>query len=183
MAIVLIGFMGAGKSTAATELAQALGVAAFDSDAVLGERLGHPAAREFELHGEASFRAKEQEVVCELLDRAPSSSVIALGGGSVLSERVREALAVHTTVLLDVEPQTAWERLQGEEQLLERPLARERGAFLELHAERRELYEGLADAILSGVEPGGYGRAAGALAALAGAPSGTRLLWARSASG
>ena len=53
MAFVLIGFMGAGKSTAAGELADALGSAALDSDALLEERFGHPVAREFELHGEA----------------------------------------------------------------------------------------------------------------------------------
>ena len=49
MAFVLIGFMGAGKSTVAGELAEALGGAALDSDALLDERLGHPVAREFEL--------------------------------------------------------------------------------------------------------------------------------------
>ena len=52
MALVLIGFMGAGKSTAAVELAAALGVAPRDSDALLAARFGHPVAREFELRGE-----------------------------------------------------------------------------------------------------------------------------------
>lgn len=183
MAIVLIGFMGAGKSTAALELAGELGVAAFDSDAMLERRFGRPVAQEFELHGEDAFRAAEQEVVCELLASAPVGSVIALGGGSVLSERVREALRDQVTVLLDVEAQSAWERVQAEEQSGDRPLARDRDAFMALHAERRGLYEGLADAILPQQPPGAHARAARALASLSRAPDGTRMLWASSASG
>ena len=67
-AIVLIGFMGSGKSTVARELAEALGVAPLDSDRLLEERLGHPVAEEFVLHGESSFRAAEEELVRELLN-------------------------------------------------------------------------------------------------------------------
>src|ERR1035441_4242727 len=103
MAFVLIGFMGAGKSTVAEELAATLGVTALDSDRLLEEQFGHPVAHEFELHGEQAFRAAEQELVCRLLGEAPADGVIALGGGSVLSEPVREALAGHVTVLLDVD--------------------------------------------------------------------------------
>jgi shikimate kinase / 3-dehydroquinate synthase len=148
MAFVLIGFMGAGKSTVAAELADALGVAVLDSDALLEERLGHSVAREFELQGEASFRAKEEELVCELLGDAGTRDVIALGGGSVLSERVRKALADHLTVLLDVGPVVAWERVRAAEDSAERPLARDQEAFLALHAERLALYEELADVVL-----------------------------------
>ncbi len=113
MAFVLIGFMGAGKSTAAGELAEALGSRAFDSDALLEERFGHPVAREFELGGEAAFRAAEEELVCGLLADAGPEAVVALGGGSVLSERVQGALRDHVTVLLDVDPDTAWERVSA----------------------------------------------------------------------
>ncbi len=153
MAFVLIGFMGAGKSTLAARLAQERGVGPLDSDALLAERFGHPIAREFELHGEESFRAAEEELVCELLDDSEPEghrSVIALGGGSVSSERVREALAEHFTVLLDVDPDVAWARVRAEMDRdgIERPLARDRDAFDELHSERRDLYEELADAVL-----------------------------------
>ena len=48
MAFVLIGFMGAGKSTVAAELAGALGQTLLDSDALLEERMGHPIAEEFD---------------------------------------------------------------------------------------------------------------------------------------
>jgi len=191
MAFVLIGFMGAGKSTAARELADELRVAPLDSDALLEEHMGHTVAREFELHGETAFREQEERLVCGLLEserRPGQETVIALGGGSVLSERVRRALAPHVTIFLDVEPQTAWERVGAEggdapSPAGERPLARDRRAFFALHAERRWLYESLADAILPELPPGGAARVLPALRSLAAAPSGTRLLWARTASG
>jgi shikimate kinase / 3-dehydroquinate synthase len=185
-ALVLIGFMGAGKSTVARELAQALGVAALDSDELLEERLGHSPAREFELNGEASFRAAEETLVCELLDGALAGAVIALGGGSVLSERVRTALEPHVVVLLDVEAERAWERVGTPESSpgpLGRPLARDREAFFALHGERREIYERHADAYLPPLQLGEAARVLDALRALAAAPAGTRLLWAQSASG
>jgi shikimate kinase / 3-dehydroquinate synthase len=185
MAFVLIGFMGAGKSSAAQELARSLGVEVHDSDTLLAQRLGHPIAREFELHGERAFRAAEEQLVCELLEDGayPADAVIALGGGSVLSARVRAALAGHVTVLLDVEPDAAWERVRAAPDGSERPLARDRDAFVALHAQRRAIYEDLADAILPMLSPGEIAGAAGALRALAYAPRGTRMLWARSASG
>jgi shikimate kinase/3-dehydroquinate synthase len=183
VAFVLIGFMGAGKSTVAAELARALGVAALDSDALLEQRIGHPLAREFELHGEAAFRAREEELVCELLADAGPQDVIALGGGSILSERVREAMAEHLTVLLDVDPSLAWERVSASANGRERPLARDREQFLALHSGRRAIYEQLADAFLPDLTRGLARGTLPALRALSAAPGGTRLLWARSASG
>jgi shikimate kinase/3-dehydroquinate synthase len=148
VAFVLIGFMGAGKSTVAARLAEQRGASPLDSDALLAERFGHSVAREFELHGEESFRADEEKLVCELLDDASTRDVLALGGGSVLSGRVREALAGHLTVLLDSDPVLAWERIHTSQDGAERPLARDREAFLALHSERSALYEELADAVL-----------------------------------
>jgi shikimate kinase/3-dehydroquinate synthase len=186
MAFVLIGFMGAGKSTVAGELAAALGGSALDSDALLAERFGHPVAHEFELNGEQAFRAAEEELVCDLLDgavQAGDRTVIALGGGSVCSERVRDALDGHLTVLLDVDPHTAWERVRAEQGTCERPLARDREQFFALHADRRALYDELADAFLPALPRGTAPRLLPALRALSSAPRGTRLLWASSASG
>jgi shikimate kinase/3-dehydroquinate synthase len=204
--LVFIGFMGAGKSTVATEVAAALGVAALDSDLLLAERFGHSVAREFELRGEASFREREEQVVCELLDPVArvrghpdacggdDAAVIALGGGAVLSSRVRAALAAHVVVLLDIDPALAWERVQSEREDggEQRPLARDPAAFRALHSERHALYEQLADAILPAHLPGVAARALPALRALAsardvrdGAREGEqpRLLWAGAASG
>ncbi len=187
MAYVLIGFMGAGKSTAARRLAAALGSEPFDSDAMLERRLGHSVAEEFEAAGEAAFRAREEALVGELLAAAGPQDVIALGGGSVLSASVREALRGHTSVLLEISSHTAWERVRGSGEDGARPLAASREQFEELYAERLPLYEALADAIVAEPVPAsartpaeGIARALGALAA---APSGTRLLWACSASG
>jgi shikimate kinase/3-dehydroquinate synthase len=147
-ALVLIGFMGAGKSTAAVELAAKLGGTPRDSDKLLEERFGHSVACELELRGEASFRASEEDLVCGLLSNAGSRDVIALGGGSILSERVRRALGDHLVLLLEVDPAIAWERVRAEQNGADRPLARDRDAFLALHAERSGLYEQTADAVL-----------------------------------
>ncbi len=205
-ALVFIGFMGAGKSTAAAEVAAALGGEALDSDLLLAERLGHSVAREFELRGEAAFREEEERLVCELLDPAARAHtrarahggvhlpVIALGGGAVLSERVRAALVPHLVVLLDIDHGLAWERVRGARDAdggegQQRPLARDATAFAALHAERRELYARLADAVLPAHLPGVATHALPALRALAAIREGAReggaarLLWATSTSG
>ncbi|HXB16284.1 MAG TPA: bifunctional shikimate kinase/3-dehydroquinate synthase [Solirubrobacteraceae bacterium] len=184
MAIVLIGFMGAGKSTAARELGAALGQEVFDSDELLAARFGHSIAEEFERGGEAAFRAAEEELVCELLSRAAPGDVVALGGGSVLSERVREALDTgHVTVLLDVDADTAWERLAANGAGPVRPLANDPEAFRALHGTRAELYEGLAAAFVGPLPEARLPALAPSLRALAALPRGARLLWASSASG
>jgi shikimate kinase / 3-dehydroquinate synthase len=184
VAIVLIGFMGAGKSTAAVELGAALGRRTFDSDTLLAERFGHPVATEFELHGEAAFRVAEEQLVCELLDSARPEEVIALGGGSVLSPRVREALGRdHLTVLLEIDHETAWSRVAENGAGPARPLAADPGAFARLHAERAPVYEQLAGAVLSGLGPADISRVAPSLRVLLNLPETARLLWARSASG
>jgi shikimate kinase / 3-dehydroquinate synthase len=176
-ALVFIGFMGAGKTTAARAAAAALGARALDADDAVVERLGTPIDEHFATHGEGSFRAVEEEVVCGLLD-APPGPVLSLGGGAVTSPRVREALARHIVVLLDVDADVAWRRVGGR-----RPLARDRARFRALHAERARLYETVADAILPGSGGDLVRRALPALTALADAPADTRMVWARSASG
>jgi shikimate kinase / 3-dehydroquinate synthase len=170
LALVLIGFMGAGKSSLACLLASARGVAPLDSDALLIERFGHSIAEEFSARGEDSFRAAESEVVCSLLSSAGPRDVVALGGGAVLSPAVRSALLGHLTAFLDVDPAVAWERVAGGGETQEplgaavagegkeaagaassgsdRPLARDRDAFFALHASRAPLYEEIADAVL-----------------------------------
>ncbi|MCW2992844.1 MAG: bifunctional shikimate kinase/3-dehydroquinate synthase, partial [Conexibacter sp.] len=174
---VVIGFMGAGKTTLARELAQARGVRHVDTDALLVERFGAPIPEVFAREGEAAFRAAEEEVVLGVLDGA-DDVVVSLGGGSVLAPKVQAALRGHTTVLLDVPLETAWARAAGHD----RPLARDREAFAALHAERQALYLALADAHLPQVDPGVIVRADGALRALAAAPEGTRMAWASVAS-
>ena len=182
-AIVLIGFMGAGKSLSARDAARALGATAVDSDRELERRLGRPLSEEFQSAGEASFRAREEELVCELLDRAAPGSVIALGGGSVTSERVRRALETHLVVLLDVSADDAWTRVGYARGRARRPLAADEDSFRALHAARQPLYAALADAIVPAAERDALATALPALATLAAQPPGTRLLWAAAASG
>jgi shikimate kinase / 3-dehydroquinate synthase len=165
VSLVLIGFMGAGKSTAARALAGA------DSDALVEAELGCSIEAFFDREGEAAFREVEERVVCELLDRAPA--VVALGGGAVLSERVRAALREHTVALLEVDAETAWARAAKSG----RPLARDREAFERRFAERLGIYESLADAFVPSAD------AAAGIAALRALPDGARMVWARAASG
>jgi shikimate kinase/3-dehydroquinate synthase len=175
---VVIGFMGAGKTTLARELADARGVAHVDTDALLVERFGRPIAEVFATDGEAAFRAAEEEVVLRVLG-GEADAVVSLGGGSVLSERVRDALAGHTTVHLDVPLDVAWARAAGHD----RPLAADYDAFAARHAERAALYGALADAHLPQGDVRAIVRADGALRALEAAPEGTRMTWASAASG
>ncbi|HET8954285.1 MAG TPA: shikimate kinase, partial [Solirubrobacterales bacterium] len=89
-ALVFVGFMGAGKSTALAAARRA-GLETIETDALVEEAIGKPISAAFEEDGEAAFRAREAEVVGSLLEQA-NGGAIALGGGSVLSERVRDAL-------------------------------------------------------------------------------------------
>lgn len=176
-AIVFIGFMGAGKSTALAAARKA-GLETAEIDTLMEAALGKPISQAFEEDGEEAFRAREAEVVGELLTQADGGA-IALGGGSVLSERVRKALERHTVVLLEVDAAEAWRRIEG----TERPLATSEADVEALLAERLPLYEELADAVVPTADPGVFERALPAVQALAGMPVGTRLLWASSASG
>jgi shikimate kinase/3-dehydroquinate synthase len=169
--IVLVGFMGAGKSTAARDIAAERGVRAIDADELLAERLGMPIPAFFEAHGEAEFRRREEELVLELLC-GDDDAVVALGGGAVESERVREALRGHRVVLLDIEADAAWSRCR----FSDRPLARDRDAFFALHARRRVLYDEVADVVVPAVR-------GTALRAVAAVPAGARGVWAKTAGG
>ena len=132
--LVFIGFMGAGKSSAARTVAAEFGADAVDSDHLLEERLGSSIEDYFGSHGERGFREQEEELVRELLE-APPGPVLSLGGGAVTSERVHAALARHTVVLLDVDAETAWARRRpAPARARPRPL---RGAARRAHAALR----------------------------------------------
>jgi shikimate kinase len=88
--IVLVGFMGAGKTTVGTLLAARLGLPFADSDQVLEDRAGRPIRQIFAEDGEPAFRALEYEVIAGLLDGPPM--VLALGGGAPGHPPTRELL-------------------------------------------------------------------------------------------
>jgi shikimate kinase/3-dehydroquinate synthase len=177
-AIVLVGFMGAGKSTGARSLAAELGGQALDSDRELEHRIGEPIESYFDRLGEAAFREREEEVACELLAR-DDAPVIALGGGAIQSERVRDALTRHTVVHLEIDPEDAWRRASGKG----RPLARDPARFEALWRDRRALYETVSDAVLPPADRDALRRAVPFVRALGEAPPGTRLVWAAAESG
>jgi shikimate kinase/3-dehydroquinate synthase len=170
--------MGAGKSTGARSLAAELGGQALDSDRELEQRIGEPIESFFDREGEAAFRAREEEVVCELLAR-DDAQVIALGGGAVQSERVRDALTRHTVVHLEIDPEDAWRRASGKG----RPLARDPARFEALWRDRRALYESVSDVVVPPADRDTLRRALPFVRALPDAPPSTRLIWAGAESG
>ena len=176
-AIVFIGFMGAGKSTALAAARKA-GLETTEIDELMERELGKPIRQAFEQDGEEAFRAREEEVVGSLLENADGGA-IALGGGSILSERVRKALDRHVVVLLEIDAATAWQRIEG----TERPLATSEEDVAKLLAERAPFYEELADAVVPMGDKTVVERAFPAIQALEQMPEETRLLWATSASG
>jgi len=176
--VIVIGFMGAGKSTLGRRLAEHRGVPHLDTDALLEERLGKPIAAVFADEGEARFREAEQQLVLEQL-ASSGDSVVSLGGGAVTSSAIAEALAEHTVVYLEAPADELWGRVDGSD----RPLAQDRAAFEALHAERAPLYEAVASAVVPSVDPDVLVRADGALKALESAPQGVRMVWAEAASG
>jgi shikimate kinase/3-dehydroquinate synthase len=176
-ALVFIGFMGAGKSTALAAARDA-GLETIEIDELMEGEFGMPIAEAFERHGEEGFREREAEIVGALLENADGGA-IALGGGSVLSERIRAALGRHLVVWLQVDARESWRRIAHSD----RPLATSADDVAQLMEARQPLYEQLADAVIPVGDRGMVGRAMPALRALCELPDGTKLLWAASASG
>lgn len=90
--IVLIGFMGCGKSTVGRELHAILGYPLVDTDAVIEARAGKPISRIFEEDGETAFRDLETALLRELADTSPAGHIIATGGGVVVRPENRAYL-------------------------------------------------------------------------------------------
>lgn len=139
-AIVLIGPMGAGKSSIGKKLAKRLELGFSDSDSIVVREHG-PIERIFTEQGEAHFRTLERRAVADALR---GGGVVALGGGAVLHPDTQTDLAGHLVVLLTVSERTIASRIRDSARPLlqgEDPLARWR----EVYAARRDLYECLAD--------------------------------------
>jgi 3-dehydroquinate synthase len=170
----LIGFMGAGKTTAA----RALGEGAIDVDEVIEARRGRRVQDIFAQEGEAAFREVEEQVTLELL-ADPGVEVVALGGGAIGSTKVREALKSRRVIWLETVWEDAWQRVAGAANGI-RPLAQDPRRFNELHVERQPVYESLADVIVPATHSQ---RMPEILQALAGLPHpDTKVLWAATAS-
>jgi len=132
--------MGAGKSTLGQALAERLERPFVDVDREIERE--QPIARIFETGGEAAFRLREAKHALDAL-RAPTPTVVALGGGAVATDQIRTALRARAlTILVEIDPEEAWRRVGGGD----RPLAQDEAAFRTLYEERRPLYDDAADA-------------------------------------
>jgi shikimate kinase len=147
--IVLVGMMGAGKSSVGRVLAQRLGRPLIDSDAVIEERTGRTVREIWATDGEAAFRALEAEALTDALE-APEPAVIAAAGGVVLSERNRRALAASGAhvVWLSADVDVLLGRVRNG---MHRPLLDDdpEGVLRDMFEARRRLYREVADAIVS----------------------------------
>ncbi|MFC5730093.1 MULTISPECIES: shikimate kinase [Nocardioides] len=138
---VLVGTMGAGKSTVGELLATTLGVAFLDSDQLIEERAGKSVQDIFVEDGEATFRALERETVAHALTH--HDGVLSLGGGAVLDPATQALLAPHQVVFLRVGLADAVKRVGlgvGRPLLL----GNIRSRVKQLLDERTPVYQGLA---------------------------------------
>ena len=146
--VALVGFMGAGKTTLAPLVAERLGRRSVDCDRLLEGRVQLKLGELFAKAGEVEFRIAESGIVVGALESSPDA-VIALGGGAIKSPTVRAALRDNAlTVLVEVDLDTAWERVEGSD----RPLAKDRAQFRALYEERLPLYRETADAVACDVD-------------------------------
>jgi shikimate kinase len=90
--VVLIGMMGAGKSSIGRRLATRLAIPFADADSEIEIAASMSIAEIFEAHGEPYFRAGEQRVIARLLDHGPQ--VLATGGGAVMDQRTRDLIHI-----------------------------------------------------------------------------------------
>lgn len=90
--IVLIGFMGSGKSSIGRELSQILGYPVVDTDALIVERAGKPIKGIFAEEGEEVFRDLETSTLTSLAGESPTRQIISTGGGIILRPENRRLL-------------------------------------------------------------------------------------------
>ncbi|MFV9510835.1 shikimate kinase [Tepidibacillus sp. LV47] len=117
--IILIGFMGAGKSTIGKELARQLHYPFMDVDEEIVRQERRTIPEIFKTGGETFFRQIESEVFANLVQNK-ERSVIATGGGIILLEQNRSILKRHQTILLEASLDTLFKRVSKQQQ--DRPL-------------------------------------------------------------
>lgn len=143
MAKILLGFMGAGKST----IARGLDPNFVDMDALLEDRLGMPIARFFEEKGEAAFRQLEEEVLDDLLK---TDKVISTGGGIVISPRNRALLKQNPdNIYLKADFETLYQRISADKDN-QRPLflKNSKQDLAAIFKERQAWYEEVASKVI-----------------------------------
>jgi shikimate kinase len=138
--IVIVGFMGCGKTTVAEALARQLGCAMLDLDSFITDREGRSPAEIIVQDSEPSFREIETRALKIVLEKN-AARVIALGGGAWMMQANRALVAQHEclSVWLDAPFELCWERIQSSG--TKRPLAPDRGTAENLYNDRRVSYE------------------------------------------
>jgi shikimate kinase len=137
--VVLVGMMGAGKTSVGRRLAALLHAPFRDSDQEIEQAAGMSVADIFASFGEPSFRDGERRVIERLLAEGPS--VVATGGGAFIEPRTRAVIrAGATSVWLRADLETLWERVRGRpgRPLLDQPDPR--AALAAIEARRRATY-------------------------------------------
>ena len=137
--VVIVGMMGAGKTTLGQELAGKLNIPFTDIDRLIEKRDGMSISGIFEIQGEEVFRQKEFQTICEVLKQGVG--IVSVGGGAFIQKSVREFVRAHAYSLwLKVEPEEIYQRIKDE---THRPLLQvddPEGALRELLEKREPIY-------------------------------------------
>ncbi|MBS7541080.1 shikimate kinase [Ancylobacter lacus] len=146
--IVLVGMMGAGKSSVGKRLSRRLGMHFADADTEIEQAAGMTIPEIFAAHGEPAFRDGEKRVISRLLESGPM--VLATGGGAFMNAETRQAIAEHgLSVWLKAELDVLLRRVKRRD---DRPLLRtgDPAAILaRLIDERYPVYAGAAVTVVS----------------------------------
>ena len=146
--IILIGYMGSGKSTVGRKAAKAVEYNCLDTDALIEKEEGMTISKLFEEKGEPYFREKETETIRKLIAE-PKGNIIATGGGLPMKEGNAELLKeLGTVIYLKAETDTLMKRLSGDNA---RPLLKNgdlREKIETMLAIRGPVYEACADLVL-----------------------------------
>jgi shikimate kinase len=139
--IIIVGFMGSGKTTVAKALARRLECDMIDLDSFIEEREGRSPAEIIEQDGEVAFRPIETRALHEALKRK-DARVIALGGGAWTIEANRAMVRKHEclSVWLDAPFELCWQRIISSANTI-RPMAPDRESAQLLYESRRPTYE------------------------------------------
>ncbi|MGQ8365980.1 shikimate kinase AroK [Glaciecola sp. 1036] len=145
--VFLVGPMGAGKSTIGRHLADELHLEFFDSDQEIEKRTGADISWIFDLEGEDGFRKREETVIEELTDK--QGIVLATGGGSVISSKIRNRLSARGIVVYlrtTIDKQVARTQRDKRRPLLQNDDPEQ--VLKDLAEKRNPLYEEIADYVV-----------------------------------